>query len=210
MLLLFIGINSIYVAFRNQTPTNITVGELSHSGPSAKWLRVTDGILDPTRALIANSAQPGEIKEAYLPLVRSIEDVEIDVIVLTKDSSLLELINEHQRIIITQNKEAGNAYFESRLREFEVSRDVLGMASSYNEMGSRTRRKLKNAYKDLAELPVLIEEGKSPSKSGPLVLALGIIFAILFVYYWCRSLNSKSNKPQPPPLPNAGPPPIPH
>lgn len=208
-LLLFVGIDTIIVALKNQSPTMIELTQMIYNGPPKKWVRVTRGILDPKRVIIANSARNRKLEQAYLPLVRAIGDVEIDVIILTRDPLFLDFLNDHQRIEATQNKEAASWFFESRIHEFEVPRDVTGMASAYGEMTSRTRRKLRDTYVDLAEMPILIKEGESPSAAGPLLTALGVLSGALSVYLWRRSKKTDSGELQPPPWPNPSPPPLP-
>lgn len=194
LLLLFVGLDAIYIALKNPSPAKIKLSKVIDEGPPKKWIRVNGGVIDPTMTLTANTPHGGKLKEAYLPLVRSIGDTKIDVVVLTRDTLVLDFLNEHRSIETSQSKEIANFFFESRLHEFQIPREVEGLASTYGEMSSRTRRKLRKNYENLAELPILIEEGESPSESGPYLTLFGVLAGTLSFYLWRRSKHSNSGK----------------
>jgi hypothetical protein len=201
------GGQSVYTAIRNRKPVEISIDALIKDKPDAKWLRITDGVLDTTNSAYPSAFGVGKATSMYVPLMpadRDSDEDPIQVLVLTKDQELLDFTNELRKFEEeTSVKGAAEAFIAKNLDKLRVAKSVEGLVQYGIDSNSKRERKLHKVYNNLAEDAIILEEGEKPSMGFGFFMLLGGLVLGGFL------LKSSAKQPNLVPVPPAGPPPLP-
>ncbi len=194
------GGQSVYTAVRNREPANVTIDSIVGKKPDAKWLKISDAVLDTANSSYVSGITGGDAKSIYVPLVPKDTDsteTTIHVLVETKDPELLGFTNE-MKDLDKQNvsEEKATEFIMQNLSKLRVQRPVQGLVKFGIDSGGKKERKIRKLYNNLAPDAIILAEGEKPS------MAVGAIMSLLGLGLGAILLLSGGKKAGPPPLPS--------
>lgn len=197
------GGQSVYTAVRNREPANVTIDSIVAKKPDAKWLKISEGVLDTANSSYVSGITGGDAKSIYVPLVPKDTDsteTTIHVLVETKDPELLGFTNEMKNLD-KQNvsEEKAAEFIVQNLSKLRVQRPVEGLVKFGIDSGGKKERKIRKLYHNLAPDTIILAEGEKPS------MAVGVVMLLLGLGLGVILLLSGGKKASP----AAGPPPLP-
>jgi hypothetical protein len=171
------GGQAVYTGFKNRKITEVTVDSLSGTKPDAKWLRITDGVLDTINSADPCSFGVGDAKSLYVPLVPKDTDSSesiIHVLVLTTDPALLDSSNKMKDLVKSNADDAtAGEFLIENMEKMHVSRPVEGLVQYGFDGDDKKSRKIRALYSNLASGLIIIEEGRKPSQGLGIGMLLG-------------------------------------
>ena len=186
------GGQGVYTAINNPKPLEIGIAELAQKKPTAKWLKIPDGVLDSSNAKPARAFGEGAV---YVPLVGITQDssaVPIHVLVMTRDPALVGFIQEWRKFAKENEKtpEAERAFLLRNLERLRVRRQVEGVVLYGIEDGGKERRNRLDLFKNLAQDAIVLREGEKPWIGTGIIMFLGGL--VLGVYVLASSSRKRS------------------
>jgi len=171
------GCQRTYTGLTQRTQHEVSINSLAAAKPEAKWLKVTDGVLDATRASAIGFRGTNKALEVYIPLVPAGFDREKDMIqmlVLSKDPEMLRLHNELSALK-TDDPAAAIGFLAKNHDLLRQERTVEGVVQHGLDRGGSKERQILKSYTLIADDVLILEEGEEPSvKGGLLLIACGI------------------------------------
>ena len=199
----------LYTAITNWEPKEYPVEKYLETKPSAKWLRLTGGVVDLTGVTYSSLLGVGAISEVYAPVKPSgsSSDHQVHILLATKDPALLQTA-EKLRALNTEKDLL--RFIQEHEKEVIIPKRVEGLIRFGIELKDRDERKLRTLNPNLAQDFVVLAEGEQPERL--LSAFLFLCGAALAVWIFRRIFGARSPPviPQPPviPPPAGGPPPL--
>ena len=184
LLLLWLGWNDLSLLLRNPEPQEISLEQLSRSGPPRDWLRVTGGYEDLDEAISTSGTL--ELEAFLVPLKRTPADPSFQVLIETRDPRIIELL---QTYYFKLDSPAAREQFRAEHGQaFTGRRDITGMVVS-GLVASGNRGKLMTLARqlgmDLPENVIFLSEGKEPGTwRGFVFIALALAGLVKFALMW--------------------------
>lgn len=196
------GAQSVYTAAKNRKPVEVGIDSLIAKKPDAKWLRITDGVLDTTNSSYVSGITGGDAKSIYVPLVPKDTDSEkstIHVLVETQDKELLDFTNQSKNLERgTMSGKDAQEFILKNLSKLHVARNVEGLVKFGIDSGGKKERKIRGLYDNLASDAIILKEGEKPSMGfGVFMLLGGLGLGGVLVL----GASKKNSPATPPPLP---------
>lgn len=188
------GGQGVYTALKNRSPLEIAVVDYVKAKPDAEWVVLKNAQLNLLEA--AHRERLGKITEVFIP-VRSPDeamDGDVHVLMSTKNKEILDALADLEK---SSDSEKGVLEAASRHADkLFMRRDVTGLIQFGIESDSKTRSKLAGLDMNLAEDFVILEEGKSPTLGGSvMLLILGLVIGVFMLGRGAKTPTA------PPPLP---------
>jgi len=175
LLLLWLGVSGLSVQWRNQTPKKISLSQLLKNGADQEWVTVEGGYQQLDTAISTTGTL--ELDSLLVPLKRTPEQEQIDLLIETRDPELLLQFTEYH---FNLDSEAEKARFRVAQADlFSRPRSVTGMIIG-GLVADNNRGKLEELATQLgmsvAPGIMFIAEGKEPSSlRGYFFLGAGIL-----------------------------------
>lgn len=175
LVLLYLGTSDLLLWFNNQSPQNISISQLETQGAPQEWLRVTSGYQDLDRGISTSGSL--ELEALLIPLMTHPDQEQIQVMVETRASDLLELFKEYHFFIDTVPEK--QAFRAKHASAFKGQREVTGMLVSGLIASGNQQKLLKLAKQtglEIADDVIFLSEGKEPGKwRGVFFTAVGLL-----------------------------------
>ncbi len=162
LLLLWLGYKDLSVLMRNRSPQSITLEQLLTQGAPQDWLTVEGGYQNLDEAISTTGTL--ELDALLVPLKRSPDQQQVDLLIETRDPELLALFIEYHFQLDTEQER--QEFRDKNADRFTRPRQVTGMLVS-GLVADNNRSKLEKLATELGMQisPGInfIAEGKEPA-----------------------------------------------
>jgi hypothetical protein len=185
-----LGAQGIYTAIKSRKPVMLACDDYARMKPTAKWLVLTNCVIDLTDSSYVTlhhkraPSSAGLVSELYIP-VRSASAASNDgpasIVLKTRDPEMMKTMREFEAL---SSREAAEEWIAKNHGRLRMRRDVQGLVQYGVDIDSKTRSKLVRVQEDLAPDFIIIEDGKRPElkQSVGYVALAGVLLVVGIVF----------------------------